>query len=1725
MTAMKNLFAYFCSELSQGFRIIISLCLFFFIFNIGDLFGTIRYVDSDATSGDDNGFSWANAYLDLQDALSVAVSGDEIWVAAGTYYPSQGWNVQNGTTSTTAREESFRIPSGVKVYGGFAGTESAVSERASFGEGEANETILSGDINQDDPTVSDNAYHVVYFYQANSSTEINGFTITAAKCNGGDPNDNGGAIYNRDNSSPIIKYCVIKENDAYRAAGIYNYDNSSPEITKCIIKGNDANFYAGIYNSSYCSPDITNCLISGNYSSYGSGIMNDNWCSPNVTNTTIAGNRAQFNGGGVQNSWNCSPVFTNCIIWGNSAGSAGNCVHNSNSSPTFNYCDIQGGQAVFGDGGGNSITYTNNIDQNPFFVDPVDPADAPTTDGDLRILNWSPCVDAGTSTGAPSDDIEGDSRIGNPDIGAYESGVSRGTIYVDADASGANDGSSWTDALTNLNSALGIAADGDEIWVAAGTYYPSQGWNVANGTASTDSREESFRIPSGVKVYGGFAGTETAISQRANYGTGEANETILSGDLNQDDDSGGDNSENAFHVVFLYEDDSDTRLDGFSIKDGSATGSNGYEKLGGGIYIYRGDTPVIENCNISGNSASDYGGGMYVIYCTPTITNSYFADNGAKNGGALSIFGNPGTFTNCVFSGNAAVEKGGALRICENNSNVVNCTFSGNRAADGGGLIIDNCSPTIKNSVIWNNSASVSGNQVYNTSSSPIFSYCDIQGGRAAFGDDGGNSITYTDNIDQNPFFVDPVDPADAPTTSGDFRLYNGSPCLNSGDNSANSETYDIAGNARIQGGTIDMGSYEGGVARGIIYVDADASGANSGFSWTNAYEDIQDALEASTSGDEIWVAAGTYKPETEVGGTGDRYKTFQMKDGVAIYGGFEGNEDTATFDLDDRDFEANETILSGDIGNIGDNSDNCYHVFYHPSGLNLTGSAVLDGFTITGGKADGVSPHSNGGGMYNYSSSPSLTNCTISNNSASLEGGGSSDGGGLYNYSSSPSLINCKISNNSAVDGGGIFNLASSPELTNCTISYNSASFRGGGIFNDGSSSPTIKNSIIWGNSASISGNQMYIFDGTTTLDYSCYSNENNDVFNNGTFTATNNNITENPKFVDPANNDFTLYGSSPCVNTGNNAYVAAPNVVVLKDMRGEDRIQNKTIDMGAYEWTSGTDPTIPTVTTQAVSSIGTTSATGNGNITATGGENCSERGIIYYPYTNTDKIIGGANVTKVDETGDFGTGSFTRNLTALTAETRYNARAYGHNSAGNSYGSTIDFRTYSSEPPATTGLDQYAATASSVSMSWTAPAWPLSGATAKGYVLIRATSPNIPVFAASDGLAPAAGANTTLVSSTIAEGATTYTDNGLSGNTTYNYMLIPYTWNNSDSETYNYQTSGAETAQGVTIYPEPSYHVSNFNSEFVNYKNFNLTWTDATGGTLPHGYLIRGSTVSLADITDPADRTPITTNGLNFNVAQGIQSQQLINLTVGQTYYFKIFPYTNSGSNIDYKTDGTVPSLIITPEKRGELWVSENYCSSCGNDGHTWLVDCFDNLTDALAVINNGGTIHTNGVTTSENLNLNNYNITIGDEDLVLIGTINGSGIISTRGEGMLKFQGHASPCFFPVGVKGNPFFIQISWSGGTQQTLAARVFATLPLTLEKAITESLWELSGPDGLNATIKFYLPKTQVQSVPNENFMLRWDDPEVEWDQYKFSVDADTSPEYYIITITGVNSF
>ncbi len=371
------------------------------------------HVDADAAGAND-GSSWGDAHADLQSALAAASSGDEIWVAEGTYKPTSG----------TDRTISFALVTGVAVYGGFIGTETARGDR----DPAANVTILSGDI-RTPGVITDNSCHVVV---GASNATLDGFTVTGGNANGESRDTCGAGMYNHavadlkivnctfsansarlgggiynEFSSPTITGCTFLGNGAYFGGGMYNFNDSSPSLTSCTFAGNSAGLYGGaMYNAVYSSPPVTNCTFSGNRAFSGGGMYDFNNSSPSVGNCTFSGNLAGDSGGGMHNH-SSSPSVTNSVLWGDSAP-VGPEIHDdttSGASSVVAHSDVEGGHAG-----------KCNINTDPLYIN-AKGADkvAGTADDDLRLRVGSPCIDAANGAAVPPSDKDGNPRYDDPD--------------------------------------------------------------------------------------------------------------------------------------------------------------------------------------------------------------------------------------------------------------------------------------------------------------------------------------------------------------------------------------------------------------------------------------------------------------------------------------------------------------------------------------------------------------------------------------------------------------------------------------------------------------------------------------------------------------------------------------------------------------------------------------------------------------------------------------------------------------------------------------------------------------------------------------------------------------------------------------------------------------------------------------------------------------------------------------------------------------------------------------------------------------------------------------------------------------------------------------------------------------------------------------------------------------------------------------------------------------
>jgi hypothetical protein len=430
----------------------------------------IRVDQNTGTGG--NGESWENAFNNLQDALAVAVAGVEIWVAQGTYYPdiSTGPNPQDETST-------FTLINGVSLYGGFAGDETELSQR----NPKDNITILSGDIDGDDldgdnnniaEFVTDiqgnNAYHIVNGENVDTSTIVDGFTITAGSADLDFEEDSGGAmlcdisvggpkinqvifIGNKSLSSGGASYgCTVDvQNSSYinnqsvtSRGGAISTNGGS--FTNVVFEGNQSNFDGGALSIGTQSASIKQTIFRNNNSTNGNGgalatssgnlLLNDVLFLGNqagidgggiyiddsmavvFTNITATGNNATVLGGGIRTEGTGSFDIRNSILW-NNQDSTGTTTDSSaiSSSSTVNnsYSLIQG----FGTSG------TSNLDEDPEFISIANPSTAPNVLGNPRLQSTSMAIDTGNNNVVTnSTDLDGRKRIFNVDVdrGAYE---------------------------------------------------------------------------------------------------------------------------------------------------------------------------------------------------------------------------------------------------------------------------------------------------------------------------------------------------------------------------------------------------------------------------------------------------------------------------------------------------------------------------------------------------------------------------------------------------------------------------------------------------------------------------------------------------------------------------------------------------------------------------------------------------------------------------------------------------------------------------------------------------------------------------------------------------------------------------------------------------------------------------------------------------------------------------------------------------------------------------------------------------------------------------------------------------------------------------------------------------------------------------------------------------------------------------------------------------------
>ncbi len=1125
--------------------------IFAILFTVGLMaYGQNIYYVNENAAGNGSGDSWANAYTDLADALKAAKDNEtqwssdnplQIWIAEGTYKPK--YHPTTFEVNATDRNNTFLLVNNVNLYGGFDGTETSLAER----NWNSHKTILSGDIGAVG-NEADNCYHVLISTSTTDATIIDGLYVTGGI---GDVETSfdldGKSIVNNHGAGFLCLAPITINNCDFYSNAVTGSEadgggvclvEGPVNMTNCRFRGNAAQDDGGGF---YLMKDVDlyayNCLFSGNKAEdHGGAISNDG--NGTFINCTFAENKAKD--GGIMDVVFTKPILTNCIGIGNSDGIVGDL------SADVTYSLMQG----FAANADNHNIDASGVSVNDIFVNPIgDLNSVPSVEGDYHSLEGSVVIDAGNNSAYDEAkggkvDMENHLRILNStiDLGVYELGMSAsasGVLYVSNNGSGEQTGESWDNALAQVSDALKYAyenaslysADNPlQIWVAEGTYMPE--YNPNNFAKVAGDRDNAFRLVSNVHIYGGFAGTETELTERDWI----AHKTILSGDIGVR----GNASDNCYHVL-LPHNVTNCVFNGLVLSDGQADGSGGfsidakyYQRDKGGLMFIRENTLEFVNCVIKNNFSKAGGGAVSGEGYDITAVNSLFYENVVESGHGGVIDNTAGNFTaiNCTFSKNSA-DAGAAIKnAMAANSYLTNCIVLGNN------------------------------NGIENVGGNSSVSYSLVQ----------GLSSTENGNIDATG--VVPTD-VFVDYAAYDFSLKKTSGLINRGSSAAyNTDTYgdkDLTGASRVYFYDIDMGAYECQdmvlipSADNVLFVKENGTG--NGSSWDKA-ADLADALKyahefsASWTSAEplnIWVAEGKYvpkyHPETFEMNASNRDNSFRLVSNVHIFGGFAGTETSVA----ERNWNSYKTVLSGDIGARGDRSDNCYHVLVGIKANNV----IFNGLTFSDGQANGGgscaiggedAERYKGGFIENIRSTFSLINCIVKDNKSSA------DAGAIHNVYGDITAVNTLFVGNEVLaggnDGGAIDNVGDL-DMINCTFVNNKAAQSGSAIKNFNASSCNITNCIIIGNKDGIANNNS-----SPNIRYSLVqgltSTENGNIDASG--------VVPTDVFADYAANDFSLATGWAGINVG---LVSAYNSSAYGnfDLSCNTRVYDGGIDLGAYE------------------------------------------------------------------------------------------------------------------------------------------------------------------------------------------------------------------------------------------------------------------------------------------------------------------------------------------------------------------------------------------------------------------------------------------------------------------------------------------------------------------------------------------------------------------------------
>lgn len=776
-------------------KLIIITTVLFFSINLNKLYSQTIYVKSTAI-GLNDGSSWNDAFTDLQSALAIATAGDIIWVAQGTYKPGASQN------------DEFRPIDGVEIYGGFPAVGSP-----NFGDRNyiLYETILSGDIDNDNVLDAENTYHVIWSNSGliTNSAIFDGFTISGGyadtendgggiylqnasptirncKITNNNADDNGGGVY-LTASNAIIQNCIIENNyTADNGGGICFYSLSNAQISDCVINLNTNNEVgAGIYingsNPTFTNVDITNNSILELVALRdGAGVYLTNNSSPAFVGGSISGNSVPLDDAGAVYIANGSASFTNVSFVSNTAFDYGGAIYIDNGTPIFSNCMFDSNSTTGPDNGGGAI-YIRGV-ANPSITNCTFNQNSSTLDGGAIYA----------SSTAWTNPLDGNVFTNNSVTGANANNRGRGgAVYIQGSSvdvinnSFSNNTASGTDLSLRCGQGGALYLSGTANYVYNNIFEN----NTANATSTGADNgrggaislinsaativENSFN--NNIAYFGGAIAIVSNVAglsiENCTFNGNTANSYI------ENSGFGGAlylNGGAAFNIIT-------STFTNNSANIGAFTNAG----FGGNAYFTGGVDAVFNRCSVSGNSAS-FGGAFYTNGTNEyKIINTLITSNTAQDGGAFYFFNSSPSGYNYY------------------NNTIVNNNATGN----GGSVFCQNSDPRFVNTIFWGNTA-VSGNEFFlnDTGSDPFISFCDVQGGSVNFAGTGSGAsysmARYFNNIEDDPLFSD-----------AQFHLSQSvSPCISSGNPASVVGDFlsdeDFDGEKRIRG-IIDIGAFE----------------------------------------------------------------------------------------------------------------------------------------------------------------------------------------------------------------------------------------------------------------------------------------------------------------------------------------------------------------------------------------------------------------------------------------------------------------------------------------------------------------------------------------------------------------------------------------------------------------------------------------------------------------------------------------------------------------------------------------------------------------------------------------------------------------------------------------------------------------------------------------------------------------------------------------------------